>query len=139
MLKWIVILLKAFTIVPAVVSMKKSETRVQSAYDMASVFKGDALKSEHNYQTSMRSHKAVVADVKELETLNIKLKAEVDELKSSNQNKRRRIDSQHTRLEWHSDPEKCICRGCRVLRSLTHGYADRMRGAIRRDIEAESA
>ncbi len=31
-------------------------------------------------------------------------------LKVSNDNKRRRIDSQHTRLEWHSDPQSGITR-----------------------------
>lgn len=108
MLKWIVILLKALTIVPAVVSMKRTEVRVQSAYDMAAVFKDEARKSEHNYRTSMRSHITV-------------------------------NNAYDACLQNQLNYELCTCRNCRVLRGLTHGYAKRMRGAIRRDVEAESA
>ena len=115
MLKWIVILLKALTIVPAVVSMKKSEVRIAflrrkttAEMDNASFARNDASRWKSDYD--------IATDTVDRQ----------NNLISSNWKKQ-------------DSPDTCTCRGCRVLRGLTHGYADRMRGAIRRDIEADSA
>lgn len=153
MLKWILILLKALSVVGAIVSMKRDEGRLAHAHERTKHLTREAIEAvgeARNFaaqaqKASRRAEdwrgRAVTAEaeiprVQEERDTSYKL---VEELKASNGNKRRRIDSQNTRLEWYSDPEKCICTGCRVLRANTHGYAERMRGAIRRDIEAESA
>ncbi len=108
MLKWLLILLKALTIVPAVVSMAKGETRVAGLADENKTWEKSTL-SYRSQWIKARDERGVIA-----ERFRNKEKAE-------------------------ESPETCICRGCRVLRANAHGYAKRMRGAIRRDIEAESA
>ena len=118
MLKWIVILLKALTIVPAVVSMKTSDRLVATWEDTAKKWESTADVNNKGWNRA------------EEQTQNAT--EHVNRLSEEKQNLQLIIDH-------GSNYKLCSCRGCKVLRSLTHGYADRMRGAIRRDIEAESA
>lgn len=107
MLKWILILLKAVTIVPAVVSMKRAAgLELQKG-------RNDLLAAENKMIRSRM--------------------ARADRLRAA---------AEQAYKQFRADqgyPEICVCTGCTVLRGLSHGYAERMRGAIRRYIEAESA
>lgn len=118
MLKWILILLKALTFVPAVISMKRAERRVGGLIHDLRVSKTGLRMWEESTKRLEQSQKTAAGEINRLS----KEKQELFKI-----------------VENMGDPENCTGRGCTVLRASTHGYAKRMRGAIRRDIEADTA
>ncbi len=125
MLKWIIMLIPLLGGVVGIVSLRSAKRE----NDKMNLRFADANKN-------LRLAEEEIPRVREERDTSYKL---VEELKASKKILRTNLNVSQQIVDNGGDYRICLCRNCRVLRANDHGYAKRMRGAIRRDIEAESA